>query len=451
MASLAGLLLGEGYRVSGADENLYPPMSDLIEQLGVGVYQGYGPESLSERPELVVVGNVVTRKFPVAATLKEKKIPYLSFPQTMSELFLEGKKNLVVAGCHGKTTLTNLSAVLFSAGGFSPGFLIGGFSGDFPLPYRKADKEWFIIEGDEYDSAFFNKVPKFVHYKPHTVILTSVEYDHADIYPDLNSVVKAYESLMRLIPKDGLVIAGGYDPLTRKVALRAGCPVLFYGETRDDDWRVGGYRTDGLSSTFTVTGPRGFEIELSWRKTGLYNALGAAAAVAAYAAAGGDKSFLPRAFEGFVGPKRRQELIFDSEGIILIDDFAHHPTAVLKTLGGLREAFPDRRILAVFEPRSNTTRRAVFQKEYAESFKAADRVYLSRVNMPEKAPPGDRLDLARLKEDIGVEKTVILDSPAEIAKGLLGELKRGDVILVMSNGDFGGLVSLLKNSLKAAD
>ncbi|MDR2350899.1 MAG: Mur ligase domain-containing protein [Deltaproteobacteria bacterium] len=448
MASLAGLLAGEGYRVTGADENLYPPMSDLVRDLGIPVTGGYGPESLDPRPDAVVVGNVVTARFPVVSALREKRIPYVSFPRCLSELFLRDAKNLVVAGTHGKTTITNLCARLFDSGGFAPGFLVGGLSLDFPFPFRKAGGDRFVIEGDEYDSAFFDKVPKFVHYRPETVILTSSDFDHADIYEDLDAVVRAFESLVRLIPEGGLLIANGSDPTVRKISASARSRVLYYGEDPDCDWRLGDFVPEGRGSSFEVGGPGDFTLRLSWGKIGKHNALGAVAAVAAFAEAGGDPGFLPEAFRELGGVRRRQELVRESgDGTLLFDDFAHHPRAVSVTLNAFREAFPDRRILALFEPRSNTTRRAVFQDDYARAFARADRVFLSRVDRPEKAPEGDRLDLEKLRKDIG--KARISESPREMVEAVMGELKPGDVLVSMSNGNFGGLVAMLDAALKA--
>jgi UDP-N-acetylmuramate: L-alanyl-gamma-D-glutamyl-meso-diaminopimelate ligase len=449
MASLAGLLVSEGYRVTGADENLYSPMKELVEALKVKVYPGYGPESLTGDICLVIVGNVVTRKFPVVQALKDREICYLSFPQAMEKLYLDKTKNLVVAGCHGKSTITDLCAHIFIQGGLNPGFLVGGASLNFEVPYRKGEGGIFIIEGDEYDSAFFLKVPKFVFYRPHTVILTSVEFDHADIYPDLESVIAAYESLIKLLPPEGLLIANGMDPLVRKVAIGAKCQVLFYGEGQDYDWKMLGFTPKGFTSTFQIEGPDGFSLELTWPRLGRYNALGAVAAVAAYRSFGGDTNKLPEAFLSFKGVKRRQEIVYDQDGITVADDFAHHPTAVLKTLEAFREAFPDRRLIAAFEPRSNTTRRAIFQKEYALSFEKADKVYLAGVNRPEKAPPGDRLDLERLIRDIGAGKAGIYPEVGKILNSILEDLREGDLIVVMSNGDFGSLVPLLSRALKS--
>ncbi|MDR2611810.1 MAG: Mur ligase domain-containing protein [Deltaproteobacteria bacterium] len=487
MASLAGLLQAEGYAVSGADEGLYPPMKELVEGLGIPVHRGYGADCLAGSPDLVVVGNVVTRRFPAAAELARRAIPYVSLPQCLSELFLKGSRNLVISGCHGKTTLTALCARLLEAGGLDPGFLVGGASLDSPLPFRRGGGGLFVIEGDEYDCAFFDKRPKFVHYRPRTVILTSIEYDHADIYPDLASVFAAYRTLAGLVPEGGLLVANGDDPLCREAASACRGRVEFYGEGDAPGgagggaaggplhWRLAGFSVRGFRSEFEIRGPDGASYRLAWPRLGRYNALGACAAAAACLDLGVDPGSLPAAFAGFRGVRRRQEPLFDSwapegegggvpdpgwpgpvppcpdpparrrgpRGVTVVDDFAHHPTAVAKTLGALREAFPGRRLVAAFEPRSNTSRRAVFQEEYPGAFAAADLVLLSGVDRPDKAPEGDRLDLARLARDIGSGRCLACPDPEAVLREALSAARPGDLFCVMSNGSFGAVASRL--------
>ncbi|MDR1040584.1 MAG: Mur ligase domain-containing protein [Deltaproteobacteria bacterium] len=453
MASLAGLLKDVGCEVSGADEGLYPPMKGMIEELGIHVHEGYGQECLDGAPGLVVVGNVVTRRFPAAAELKRRGIPYLSLPQALSEIFLKSSRNLVVAGCHGKTTLTSLCARLLSEGGLDPGFLIGGASLDFPRPYARGGGDLFVVEGDEYDCAFFDKRPKFVHYRPRVAILTSVEYDHADIYPDLASVRAAFRSLAELVPPDGLLVANGDDPLCVEASAASRGRVELYGEGEGLDWRLAAFRAEGFGSRFTVRGPQGREYELGWPKLGRYNARGACAAVAAAIELGLDPERLPEAFAGFRGVRRRQEPVFDSwaplrrgdlgpGGVTVVDDFAHHPTAVALTLAALKEAFPGRRLVCCFEPRSNTSRRAIFQGEYAKAFGAADLAILCAVDRPDKAPEGDRLDAARLARDIGPGAELRPD-PDAVFERAVSLVRPGDIVCVMSNGAFGGISARL--------
>lgn len=447
MTPLAGLLSDAGAIVSGSDGDLYPPMSTLLEGMGLKLYKGYGPDSLPGDCDLVVVGNVVTRAFPVLERLAALKKPYLSLPQALGRIFMKGGHNLVVAGCHGKTSTTAMCAHLWSQAGLKPGFLIGGSSLDFPKPWNLGEGGTFIIEGDEYDSAFFNKVPKFVHYRPHTVILTSVEFDHADIYPDLEAVKEAYRSLVRLIPAEGgLLLACGDDPLAREVA--EACPgrVEFYGQDERNDWQLASYSPDGFGSVFEVCGPDYFYTRLSLGHPGVYNALNSLAATAAFVSLGGDGRRLASAVENFRGVKRRQEILGDFNGITLVDDFAHHPSAVEKTISGFREAFPGRRLLVAFEPRSNTSRRAIFQSDYARALAGADLVFLRRPSQPEKAPEGDRLDARRLADDLA-PKAFLFDDGAALGEALAGKAEAGDVVVVMSNGGFDGLTDYLKDKL----
>ncbi|MDR1486643.1 MAG: ribonuclease III [Deltaproteobacteria bacterium] len=442
MACLAGLLVQAGCKVTGSDMEIYPPVSLLISSLNLRPSKGYGPESLEGVPDLVVVGNVVTRSFPVLEVVERRNLHYLSLPQTLNQLFLQKTKNVVVAGCHGKTSITNMTSLLFDGGSMGNGFLIGGTSLDFERPYRAASGEWFVLEGDEYDSAFFNKVPKFIHYRPYQVILTSVEYDHADIYPAPKDVEKAYLSLMALMPPEGLAIACGDDKKVAQVAKKAKCRKLFYGLGPKNDYQLKDVVYKGLNTSFTLAGPNGLELRSTLPKPGLYNALNAAAAVASFLEAGGDPRTVSDSLASLKGVKRRQEVVFDKSGLILIDDFAHHPTAVDNTLKAVKGAFPNRRLICAFEPRSNTTRRAIFQTAYSKSFTDADVVYLACVDNPEKAPEGDRLDVEKLARDIGPQATASKDIKS-LKTDLVKKILPGDVVVTMSNGDFGGLTSAL--------
>jgi len=446
MTALAGLLTEAGCLVTGSDYGLYPPMSDLLRELRVTVFDGYGPETLPEDCELVVVGNVVTRQFPVLQRLRDLQKPYLSLPQALNKMFLNHTRNLVVAGCHGKTTTTAMATKIWRTGGQAPGFLIGGASLDFSRPWRLADGDWFIIEGDEYDSAFFDKGPKFLHYHPDTVILTSVEFDHADIYPNLESVIAAYTKLMKIIPRHGRLIAWGDDPLTRQVAGACQATVEFYGFNENNDWRVINLKTEASGSSFELTGPGNFQARLSLPHPGVYNVLNSVAASAAFIDQGGDGRCLAPALSAFRGVRRRQEMLGNFSGIMLVDDFAHHPTAVSETLKGLKSAYPDRRLLAAFEPRSNTSRRNIFQKAYVDALNLADRVFLRRPANPEKTPEGDRLNIEKLALDL-VSKASVYDNGLALGRDLIREARPGDLMVVMSNGDFDSLTDYLRTNL----
>jgi UDP-N-acetylmuramate: L-alanyl-gamma-D-glutamyl-meso-diaminopimelate ligase len=479
MASLAGLLHDAGCLVSGSDLDIYPPASCMLGSIGLVPSRGYGPETIRGRPDLVVVGNVVTRAFPVLGELARLGIHYLSLPQTLERFFLSGTRNLVVAGCHGKTSLTNLVALLLDRGGLPSGHFVGGASLDFPVPWRLAPPGGLMaLEGDEYDCAFFDKNPKFLHYRPSVVALTSVEYDHADIYPSPQSIREAYLRLMALMPPEGLVIYNGDDAEVAAVAASAPCRRISYGVGPGLDLVVSGYSPQGLTSGFSLGGPGLAALaRFSWPlagpgapagpaaggggdgrqgeaagplairlpKPGLHNALNAAAATACFLAAGGRPSLVPGILAQARGVRRRQQVLLDRDGLTLIDDFAHHPTAVASTLSALRAGFPGRRILAAFEPRSNTSRRAVFQEAYARSLRMANLVFLSAVDSPEKAPVGDRLDVDRLARDVG--QTSVHPSPAALARALLAEVKSGDMVVLMSNGGFGGLAKTLREAL----
>jgi UDP-N-acetylmuramate: L-alanyl-gamma-D-glutamyl-meso-diaminopimelate ligase len=479
MASLAGLLHDSGCRVTGSDLDVYPPASCMLGSIGLTPMRGYGPETLAGRPDLVVVGNVVTRSFPVLEELDRLRIPYLSLPQVLENYFLSESANFVVAGCHGKTSLTNMVALLFHAGGLPSGRFIGGASLDFPVPWGAAPPGGAMaIEGDEYDCAFFDKNPKFLHYRPSAVALTSVEFDHADIYPNPQSIKEAYLKLMASMPPHGLVVYNGDDPEVAQVAAAAPCAKVSYGTKPGMDVRVTDFRPLGLTVGFTLSGPglakageaaHGIAgalpgagpgkcrkkppkapmgpLRIHLPKPGLHNALNAAAAVACFLAAGGDPAQAAPILWELRGVRRRQQVLLDRDGITLMDDFAHHPTAVASTLAALRAGYPGRRVLAAFEPRSNTTRRAVFQRAYAGSLRLANVVFLSAVNDPEKAPAGDRLDVQRLAADVG--QCSVQPDPASLAEALLGEVKSGDMIVLMSNGDFGGLAKTLHSRLEA--
>ncbi|MDR2387156.1 MAG: ribonuclease III [Deltaproteobacteria bacterium] len=484
MASLAGLLSEAGCQVTGSDLDVYSPTKEILESIDLIPLKGYGPETLAQGADLVVVGNVVRADFPVIKELKRLKIPYLSLPQTLEKFFLNQSLNFVVAGCHGKTGLTNLMALLFKKGHLPSGRFIGGDSLDFSKPWGAPPPGGLMaIEGDEYDCAFFEKKPKFLHYRPSVTVLTSVDYDHADIYPNHQALKRAYKKLMAAMPPQGLVIHNGDDPEVAKMAAKAPCQTLSYGLKPDCDILVSDLKTHGLSIKFTLSGPgltraakqaatlrgqaagqkppkapkttkasKGSKapiiepITITLPKPGVHNALNTAAAVACFLAGGGDPAKVPGILADLKGVRRRQEALIHREGITLIDDFAHHPKAVACTLTALRAGYPGRRILAAFEPRSNTSRRAVFQNDYVKSLRLANVVFLSAVNNPEKAPPGDRLDVHKLAKEVG--QCLVFDEAETLGEALLGEIKSGDMIVVMSNGDFGGLAKSLQNRLE---
>jgi UDP-N-acetylmuramate: L-alanyl-gamma-D-glutamyl-meso-diaminopimelate ligase len=441
MAAFAGMLQDAGLRVTGSDTAVYPPMSTVLAGLGIEVMVGYEASNLAHHPDLAVVGNVIRATYPEAEALLASDIAYCSFPEALGRLFLGETHNVVVAGTHGKTTTTALVAWLCTSAGLDPGFLIGGVARNFDRTARRGAGTVFVVEGDEYDPAFFDKRPKFVHYRPTTAILTSVEFDHADIYRDLAHVEEAFRSLVDLIPSDGTLIVRGDDPHAMAVASGARCTVWTYGPGQRFDGRTESVDTRRGVATFTVLRdgePLGtFESAL----VGTHNLYNQVAATAAALAAGVPVEALAAGFASFAGIRRRQEIAGEPGGVTVVDDFAHHPTAVKVTLAALRERFGRRRLWAVWEPRSATSRRAVFQQQYAEAFDDADQVVVAKPFDQSRIDEADRFDsdvLVRALADRGVDALTLPDADA-IAATLAARAHPHDVIAVLSNGGFDGL------------
>ncbi len=453
MGSLAGMLKDAGYHVTGSDKAIYPPMSTYLAGLGIEVKQGFVKENLSPAPDLVVVGNVIRAEYEEAQALLASDIPYASFPQILGERFLVDAHSVVVAGTHGKTTTTSLAAWLLEAGGLKPGFLIGGIAKNFDRTARAGAGTHFVIEGDEYDTAFFDKGPKFLHYKPKTVILTSVEFDHADIYRDLDHVKDAFRRLMRLIPSDGLLIVREDDAGARDVAAEAGCEIWKYGPGQPWDGRIEDVDTTTGTMKFAVLRddkPIGVFQSCMVGEHNLYNQVAAAAAAIRQ---GVTVEALARGFATFEGIKRRQEIIGEPGKVTVIDDFAHHPTAVDVTLRALRQRFGQRRLWAIWEPRSATSRRAVFQQAYAAAFDTADRVIIAKPFDTARIAEGERFSSEQLVQDItarGVD-AITLGTADEIAATVAAQAHPHDVVAILSNGAFDGLhqklIGLLRERL----
>jgi UDP-N-acetylmuramate: L-alanyl-gamma-D-glutamyl-meso-diaminopimelate ligase len=450
MGSLAGLLRDAGYEVRGSDDAVYPPMSTMLRERGIPILDGYDAAHLDDRPDLVVVGNVATRQNPEAIAAAERGIPFLSMPQAIGRLFLEGRHSIVVAGTHGKTTTAALMAWVLSSAGRRPSFLVGGVLRNFDQSYGLGEGEDFVVEGDEYETAFFDKGPKFLHYRPKSAILTSVEYDHAEMFPSLEAVKGAFRQLVALVPPDGRLVACADDPNVREVLSGAQAPVETYGLDTEATWRGRVLRT----------GPEAMEIEVTARGTtfgrfttplsGLQNASNVLAVVAVAAGRGVGPEAIGVGLRSFRGVRRRQEVRGVASGVTVIDDFAHHPTAVRLTLDGLRGRYAGHAIWAVFEPRTNTSRRSVFQEEYAASFGAADRVLITAVDHPERAPEGQRFSAERLVSDLvaGGRSARYVPSVSDIVDILAREAQPGDVVVAMSNGAFGDIHRKLLEALE---
>lgn len=464
MGALAGMLVDAGHTVTGSDGGVvYPPMSDYLASLGVEPMVGFSAENLDHQPDLVVVGNVVRRDYDEARALLASSLPYTSFPSMLGARFLSNTRNIVVAGTHGKTTTTSITAWLLEAAGRGPGFLIGGVAANFDRTARAAAGSHFVIEGDEYDTAFFDKGPKFLHYRPKTVILTSIEFDHADIYRDLEHCQESFRKLMAIVPDDGCVVARWDHDSVAEVAREAGCELRRYGPGQDWDGRIESVDTTAGTMTFTVLHEGEPFGTFTTSLVGEHNLYNQVAAVAALAFEGLTAAELAAGFPGFKGIKRRQEIVHEVEEVTILDDFAHHPTAVGVTLEALRLRFGERRLWAIFEPRSNTSRRNVFQDAYAEAFGAADVVVIAPPRNLERIPEGERFNpdalVAALQRTGQVAQVWghgadgglpdAQQSARIIAAQVAANVLPGDVVAVLSNGGFGGIHGELAHAVSA--
>jgi UDP-N-acetylmuramate: L-alanyl-gamma-D-glutamyl-meso-diaminopimelate ligase len=458
MGSLAGLLKDRGLDVRGSDARLYPPMSELLERWGIPVHVGFRAEHvLGAQPDLVVIGNAVRADNPEALAVIEEGLPYLSFPDALYRLAIEGKHSVVVAGTHGKTTTTTLVAKLLEAAGRDPSLLVGGFSLDFDGSFRNGRGDHFVVEGDEYDTAFFDKTPKFLHYGARTLLLTSVEFDHADIYRDLEHVKQAFRTLVSRLPAEGALVAAVNHAGVRDVAASAPCRIIGYGLSAEGDpeWRAVGLAASERGTRFEILRGGRAVAEAMLPMHGGFNVENALGALAAAAALGVPVEQAAAALAGFRGVKRRQEVRGEARGVTVVDDFAHHPTAVAASIGALRARFPGRRLVAVFEPRTNTSRRAVFQQDYAAAFDGADRVVVSVVDdAPLYSATGEvseRFSSARLADDLCARglSAVALEGVDAIVADLARTSRPGDVVLFMSNGDFGNVWVRVLEALRA--
>jgi UDP-N-acetylmuramate: L-alanyl-gamma-D-glutamyl-meso-diaminopimelate ligase len=456
MGALAGALKRRGLKVRGSDNPLYPPMSTFLEEQQIAVAQGYDPANLKPPPDLVIVGNVIRRDNPEAVALAEAHIPYLSLPQALAEFFIKGRTSIVVAGTHGKTTTTALIASGLLRAGLDPGFLVGGIMNQGGQNFREGSGEHFVVEGDEYDTAFFDKRPKFVHYLPRIAVLTSVEFDHADIYADLDAVRRAFDMLVAEMPADGVLIAWGDSGEVRARVEASPCPVLLYGKSPDCHWRMlaAAPATDG-GARISLRTPKGEEISFYSPLAGEHNALNTTACLAALCAAGLSLNRAAQVQEGFGGVKRRQEVRGVGRGVVVVDDFAHHPTAVRETVlaisrFGVRGWTPGTgRLVAVFEPRTNTSKRNFFQDDYAGAFEGADLAFLREPPGTEEVPEKERFSSARLAQAVaakGIPAKAFPDTDA-LLTALLAELRADDLCLIMSNGGFDNLHQRLLQGL----
>jgi len=457
MASLAGMLKHRGFRVTGSDAAAYPPMSDFLRELGIPVAQPFDAKNLEPHPDLVVVGNAMSRGNAELEHLLDHRIPFCSLPQLLHDEFLRGKEVLVVAGTHGKTTTTSMLAWIFHTAGWQPSFLIGGIAENFGSSFHLGRGRHFILEGDEYDTAFFDKGPKFLHYFPDAIILTSVEFDHADIYKDLEAVETAFKRLVNLIPRRGRIVAfdGVVGNATESASLnrclaKSFCPVERYGAGRNANWQVTDLRFEANRTSWTVLHDGKLWGKFEFPLAGEYNVWNATAAAALAAAFDVPQEAIAEALRSFKSVKRRLEVKAEVNGITIIDDFAHHPTAIAGTLKALRERYPGSRLWAILEPRSNTLRRRVLQSDLARSLAQADEVVVAGVFRSEAVPENERLELPALAAEIeqtGRQTRLVADADA-IIDSIAPEMRSGDVVAILSNGGFGGIYEKLPARLR---
>jgi UDP-N-acetylmuramate: L-alanyl-gamma-D-glutamyl-meso-diaminopimelate ligase len=451
MAPLAGMLAERGYRVTGSDTSVYPPASTLLASLGIRWSDGFREENLQPIPDLVVIGNAVSRGNPEVEFVLDRKIPYRSLPDVLHELFLPGHDSIVVTGTHGKTTTTALLAWIFQVAGRRPDFLIGGVAENFGKSYGLGGGREFVLEGDEYDSAFFDKGPKFLHYRPDELIITSLEFDHADIYADLAAIELQFRRLVNLVPRRGRIVCWGGSDAVRAVASGAFCPVETYGLEGETDWFAGDIEfTEGVTQ-FRVAWRGEERARVRLPMVGLHNVLNTLAAIAISSGSGIPREAIEQALATFRGVARRMQVRGEVRGVTVVDDFAHHPTAVRATIAGTRTRWPGRRLWVAFEPRSNTMRRRVFEEALADALATADGVVLGPVNRPQLLRDAERLSPARVVASLRNRGKVAENfvSSTEIVAFLAGKLEEGDVVLVLSNGSFDGLCEKLLSSLSA--
>ena len=455
MASLAGMLQARGHKVTGSDQNVYPPMSTQLESLGIEIINGYKAENADVGADCTIVGNTISRGNPELEEILNRKLLYGSQAETVKKEFIRGRRSLVVAGTHGKTTTTSIAAWIAEVGGLDPSFLVGGIVQNFGASFRVTDGNYFVIEGDEYDTAYFDKKPKFMHYLPEIAIVNNIEFDHADIYDDLDDIKFEFSRLMNLVPGNGYLIVGIDSPVAREVLEEMKGKIFTnvetFGTSEDAKWQARYIDFSGDQTRFTVFKDGCLWGEFETFLIGEFNVRNCLAVIIAANAWGIQKEKINEAFRTFKSVKRRVEVRGVERGITVIDDFAHHPTAVEETLKALKQKYLESRLIAVFEPRSWSSRLAVFQKPYTKAFNYADYVIIAGVYNTSKASElGKVLDAQELVRDIGLQGKPSYSFPDadSIVEHLTTELREGDVVAFMSNGGFGGIHDKMLNILR---
>jgi UDP-N-acetylmuramate: L-alanyl-gamma-D-glutamyl-meso-diaminopimelate ligase len=451
MTPLAGMFAERGCRVTGSDTGVYPPTSNVLRELGIPWKEGFREENLAPPPELVVIGNAISRGNAELEYVLDQKIPYCSLPEALHDLFLPGHDSLVVTGTHGKTTTTSMLAWILHAAGRRPNFLIGGVAENFGKSYGLGGGAEFVLEGDEYDTAFYDKAPKFLHYRPDELIVTSLEFDHADIYADLAAIEIQFRRLVNLVPRRGRIVCWGESPTVRGVVSKAFCSVETYGLSADNDWIAGDIEFRDGATHFRVVRHGTEEARVELPMSGRHNVLNALAAIAVARSRGVSAEAIEQGFASFRGVTRRMTVRGTAGGVVVVDDFAHHPTAIRATIEAARSRWPGKPLWVAFEPRSNTMRRRIFESALADALATADGAVLGRVHRAQFLPEAERLSpervVARMRQQGGGGEA--LQDSAQIAEFLAAKLRDGGVALILSNGSFDGLCEKLLATLSA--
>ena len=445
MGSVAAAMIEKGFVVTGSDQSVYPPMSVFLESKGVEIMNGYRAENIPDAATTVVIGNAISRGNEEAEEVLNRRLRYVSLPEVLKDHFLRGRRNYVVSGTHGKTTTSSMLAWLFQSSGHDPSFMIGGIPTNLGQGARFTDSEFMVMEGDEYDTAFFDKRSKFLHYLPELVVMNNIEFDHADIYNSLDEIILTFSRLLKVVPRNGLALINGDDPNCLTAAKESPCPIKRVGFSDSCELRISEVNYHPSGSRFVIDG-ESYEVPM----VGEFNVRNAAMAVCSARFAGIPPEAIRHGLAGFEGIARRQQERGEVNGVTVVDDFAHHPTAISLAIDGLRQKYEGRRLWVIFEPRSNTTRRKIFQAELAASLQKADLVVIPAVPDPEKVAEEDRLNPQQLVEDVAKGEAIAwhLDEVDEIVALVTNRAVAGDVVAVLSNGGFGGIHGKLLSALE---
>ena len=445
MGSVAAALQNRGYTITGSDQNVYPPMSDFLIKNNINVSVGHDENNIPDKVDLVVIGNAMSRGNVEVESVLNRKIPYTSLPELIKRYFLQGKRNIVITGTHGKTTTSSIIAHLLNDNGLNPNLMIGGIPLDIGEGGRFTESEFFVIEGDEYDTAFFDKRSKFVHYMPEIVVVNNIEFDHADIFNNIEEIKLSFKRMLNIVPENGIVFVNGDDNNAVEVTENCRAPVIKVGANDDCDFKIENLNLESFNSSFSIK-DNSYQLPMD----GEFNVRNAAMAIAVSDFLNIDQKNIIESVSKFSGIARRQELRGEEKNVKVIDDFGHHPTAIAATIGALKQRYPDSKIWAIFEPRSNTSRRNLLQSELEDSLSQADGVFISEVPNPEKVPDGELLDVESVIENLssrGKEAFLGLSSD-DIVNKLIPLTSSGDTIVVLSNGGFGGIHEKLLEALK---